>query len=421
MAWWLYSKQRNAPLRSLFWFGLIVKLLASIALGLIYAHFYNYNSDSFAYFNDAVVLSKIALKNPANYIKIVLFNEYPSQDIVQTLGLWSQPRAFFMAKLLSIFTLITPNNYWISGWYLSLFSFWGMWKLANTLANLFPATRLAAGVAFLFFPSVVFWSSGVMKESVVMGCIGGSVSYLLISQFKLENHQSAYKKVLSVAFIIFSCFILWQLKYYYLGALLPVCIAYIGATYVSARLYPASSALFSMGMLLVIFSGVLLVATQLHPNLYVDRFLIMLVENHRLIYEMSDKANVIHYNNLQPSFNSLLVNFPQALVAGLYRPFIWEASSLFQNVTGFENLLLLLFSLYALRPRNFTTISKGSPYYLLLLSTLLYIVFLAVLMAFASPNFGTLMRYKIGFLPLFIYLLLFNVFPNTLFLKKPKN
>ncbi len=43
-----------------------------------------------------------------------------------------------------------------------------------------------------------------------------------------------------------------------------------------------------------------------------------------------------------------------------------------------------------------------------LLALLLYTVLLATLLALSSPNFGTLLRYKVGFLPFLAYLLLIH-------------
>ncbi|MFN5072360.1 MAG: hypothetical protein ACK5EY_09360, partial [Cyclobacteriaceae bacterium] len=43
-----------------------------------------------------------------------------------------------------------------------------------------------------------------------------------------------------------------------------------------------------------------------------------------------------------------------------------------------------------------------------MIAVLLYTVVLALLLALSTPNFGSLARYKTGFMPFFVYLILFN-------------
>jgi hypothetical protein len=50
-------------------------------------------------------------------------------------------------------------------------------------------------------------------------------------------------------------------------------------------------------------------------------------------------------------------------------------------------------------------------YVLLITAVVLYIVLLAALLALSSPNFGALSRYKVAFVPFFVYLLLWAAQP----------
>ncbi|MDN5212302.1 hypothetical protein QQ020_09590 [Fulvivirgaceae bacterium BMA12] len=379
--------------------GLVVKVIAGIGVGLVYKYYY-LQGDTFSFYQEAVNLANIGYQRPLDYVKILLINEVP-QEFAELLSLKYQPRAFFIAKLVSIVNLFTYNNYWLSGIYFSFFSYLGMWYLANMLASKFEQTKYYAAIAFLFFPSVVFWSSGIIKESVVMAClcfiVGFSIPYLTISQ------KIPYPRIILMALFLW---ILLKLKYYYVGVLIPVMAANLIVAYLRFNFKFVQRNYYThLGSWLVVFVLILLFATTIHPNLKGSNFLDSMVATHNEIYEKSDPEDLIAYRKLDPTVSSVLANMPPAIYSGLYRPGLWDASNVFQYWVGFENLILMILTIGALF-RLFT--NKRFPHKILIFSMVTYILILASFMALSSPNFGTLVRYKIAFLPFFIYLITIN-------------
>ncbi len=408
LAFWLYRKSAGMPLRNVFWVGLILKSVAGIALGLVYTYYYTYQADTFLYFKDACTLSQLAWEKPAAYVQIFVFNAVEPEISGASFDLWQQPRAFFMAKLISLFTLFTGNNYWINALYVSLLSFYGFWRLANTLAIIFPSSRVAAAVGFLLFPSVVFWSSGLIKESITMACITGSLHLLLAYHSGINRKASVLKKPWHSVFILFSCYLVWKLKYYYLAVFVPVYLSYIATLYLYRKFFTTTKPVFQTSVFLLIFSCILVGATALHPSLHTDVLLGTIIENHDVTLAASAPEDVIYFRHLQPTFISLSTNLPLALASGLFRPFIWEGETIFQWFTGIENACILLLSFFALWPSRLLTISQKPQLYLLLVAVIVYVLLLAALLAFSAPNFGTLARYKAGFLPFLVYLIVWS-------------
>ena len=140
----------------------------------------------------------------------------------------------------------------------------------------------------------------------------------------------------------------------------------------------------------------------MHPNFSLQRIADVLVQNHNALFQVSNPDDVIHFHNLNSNITSILLNAPWAFVSGLFRPFLWEANTFLKIVVGFENLVLLVATLLAIQ-----SIPKiiSSPNRLLILSTLVYCVLLCVFLALSTPNFGTLVRLRIGFLPFFVLLI----------------
>ncbi len=145
-----------------------------------------------------------------------------------------------------------------------------------------------------------------------------------------------------------------------------------------------------------------LIASFFHPLLNINRIIDALYTNYSIILIFG----TYKFEGLTPDLLSFLKHSPQALLYGLFGPFFWQTNKLITVLSGIENfVLLILFFLFLFG--NFSK-RKLSKIDIEALSIIFYIVIVALFMAFASPNWGSLVRYKIGYLPFFLLLILNN-------------
>ncbi len=407
LAYGLYRRYGN-PLRGYFLPALALKLAAGVVLGLLYTYHYTYGGDTFLFHREASAVADWARTHPLPYLHFLRSSVLPDAATAARVSTLSQPRALVMVKLVSGLHLLTGNSYWLSGAWLSLFSFGGMWRLAHCLAVSFPTTRVAAAVGFLFFPSVVFWSAGMLKESVAAGIIGFAGAFLL-RNWRPEKLPITWGGAGRGLGLLAGLAVLWQLKFYYC-AVLVLCGAAGWLAHWAARRFAVRTI---TGQVLL-FEGLLAGlagAAFLLPGLSLEGLLAGLVGNHdaHLRAHIADQALV--YEGLQPTLGSVAIHAPKALGVGLFRPFLWEAGGPLQAWVGVENLLLLVASILALRALLRRRTQWG-PSVLLRLAVLHYIVILAVLLPLAAPNFGEISRYKVAFLPFFVYVVLAALLPG---------
>jgi hypothetical protein len=401
IVFFLYRSAQKSSLFPCFFPALGIKILCGLGVGWLYRQHYQMKGDTFLYFEDAAVLSRLLGENPSVFYRIIFENQLPPGLAMQ---LWGQPRAWLMVELLVPFTWLTHENYWLSGIYLSVFSFSGLWFLAEVLAKHFPENKAGATLAFLFLPSVVFWTSGILKETLCLGLMGGSLGFLLDKKAASLSPKILFlRNMWRGIFVLFSVAILVVLKYYYLAVLLPV-----GMAYFLVQSFRIRQPVWQLISFFIFTTLILLTATQLHPTLHADFFLQALVQNHNHTLAPAQSLHIA-YENLQANWLSLLRNLPLSLVSGLYRPFIWEAKNFLQLLAGVENTAVLLLSVWAVYQVFTRKIVVRQ--WLLVAAVLTYVCVLASLLALASPNFGTLLRYKAGFLPFLVYLLSFTVRP----------
>lgn len=152
----------------------------------------------------------------------------------------------------------------------------------------------------------------------------------------------------------------------------------------------------------MIFLAPLLLISVLHPNFYPERFLTVVVDSYYEFQAISARGDAIHYNTMEPTLYGIVKNVPLAIFSGLYRPIFLEATTVLQLLSAIENFLLLVLTGAALF--RIKKIAQGK-HRLLVFSLLIYIVILCVFLALSTPNFGTLSRYRVGFLPFFVLIL----------------
>ena len=392
--WWVWFKD-NSVIRKFYWPALLIKLLAGIALGVIYSTYYP-NSDTFHFFNSAVQVSEQAHTDFTGYLNFLI-----SHSEGYFLG---EARTMFFIKVTSVVALLSARNYWIASLYFSLISFLSSWWLTTRIAHYFKEYERAAVIAFLFFPSCVFWSSGIVKESLAMAGLFCIAAVFL--RFWVENKIS----VIGIAMVTLSIWVVWNLKYYYIGLFFPVIVTAWLVKKITT-LWKVEN--FSVEILLwfgLLLAGLLAVSLT-HPNFFLSRVLEVIVSNNASFLAASSPGDVIHYHKLDASWFSLLMNAPWALFSGLFRPMIWEVDSILQTIASVENLILLVLTIWAIPSlRNL----KNSPHRIVILSILAYSIILCVFLALSTPNFGTLIRYRVGFLSFFVLLIV-----NRPFFTKP--
>ena len=387
--------QSQAPsLQVFFWPGLVLKLLGGISLGLIYTYYYS-EGDTFGFFIDAQKVAGLIHANPGDYFSFLLFGNdaYPiALELVNV-----QVRSLFLVKILSGVSLIAFDNYWITSFYLSILSFLGSWYLFTRINLIYTKVVVSSAISFLALPSFLFWSSGVIKESLASGAIMflSGLFLLLIKNQKLKYWEWIIGLI--------SVLILWNLKYYWAALFIPAALTSLIVIRYLRILIPDNLKSLELLIWIAVFFLLVLIASTVHPNFYLSRILTVIVENHNAYAMLSGDKPFIHFTYLEPTWNSIAVNSPWALFSGIFRPFVLEASTPFQWMIAIENLMLLLLTIYNLR---YISQFWNSSERLLIFGLIIYILLLAIFLTLSTPNLGTLSRYRVGFLPFLFFLLL---------------
>ena len=308
---------------------------------------------------------------------------------------------FFLLKLVSVLNLVTLGNSLLNALYLSVFRFVGCWNLVRAMRRAFPATpRLAGVVALLAWPTVLYWTAGVTKESVLVGSLAWLTA--LTIDWLYGGRPLRAGAVVGAAVLLVVGF---KMRFFFAVLLFAGLLALV-VIRLAQRLGWLCQRWLQVGTLLLVLAGGGAVLSEVSTVFRFNKFTNQLIYNYYELLRMSRDRPHIEYDHLAPTLESILYNAPKAAASTLLRPLPWERRNPAYVAAGLENLLLLFLVgvalVAAVRGRS------GHLPFALVLALLFYCLALAVLLGLTTPNLGTLNRYRAALLPFLLLLLLQN-------------
>ena len=371
------------------------KLIAAFALVGVYGIIYDDHkkSDVFNYYCDGLALYSAVEESPADYFKMVsgicadepqLKHYYDKTDFwykAWNYGLLNDNRTIIRYN--AFLDLFTQGNLWLNLIISAFIAFCGAYFLALAMLGFCNGKRWVAVVSAFFVPSVAFWSSGMLKECLVMFSVG----LLMFSWTALCRKFG----VLKLLVVIASAYLLFIAKFYVLLAMLPGMVMFTLPSKLGAKKLLASSvAIFAVVVTLFFFSG------SIFGYDLVDT---IVKKQHDFVNMVNTEANYsgsnIEIKELEPTILGFASCLVPAYINTLFRPFVTEADSFIKLVCCAENLLFLLLFLYMCI--RFKPIDNNQ--FRFILFTLCFMLVLYALIGMTTPNLGALVRYKIPVMP----------------------
>lgn len=283
--------------------------------------------------------------------------------------------------------------------FLGLLAFFSKLAIYRVLrAELAPQYWRLVLIATMLVPSVVFWSSGLIKEAMAIIFLGPMIAggYGLF-----RGNMRAFSLVLLGVGIV-GCGIF---KGY---LLVPFALGGAAFVYVDRSRNSSRSLLSSPTRL--ILAGAAAFALLIAIGSVLPRYDFREAQD-QFEHETAQAENVSGGSNYAAisqnpgSTLSLVVNAPWAVTTSLLRPFIFEARNPLALVNGLETLFLaiLLFRVFsrtgAKRSLGLITNSR------LLSFCAIFTLILALGVGFSTSNLGTLSRYRMPLVPFFVTVL----------------
>ncbi len=408
-------KEQENPVYKYYFAGLCVKIFASIIFLLIYTEYYGYG-DTIDYLKGSYAMSGLFLSNTGHYITTILGNKAYATTIENwrtTFGyfdihttwpphfMWKDSNCRTVINLTSILNLAGLRALMPTTILLAALSYLGVWKLFLFFTNFYPQLAKRLAIAVLFMPSIAFWGSGVMKDTYTFAASAWLVYNILMIFVKKR------KLALNIILAIINAYIIIKIKPYIFVALLPGIIIWIFFNPIARIKNKVLAMTLVPGIIIFSVAIIILVFTSLSGQLGKYNSIDSTIEKAKITQEDLTRteqygSNSYNVGKIDGTFTGMLKVAPAAIIAGMYRPFLWEARNPVMLISGLENFFLLIITIYLLIRLKFFRFFQFVFSDPILIFSFLYVIIFMFSVGLASANFGALVRYKIPALPFLV-------------------
>lgn len=378
--------------------------MGAIAVGLVYQFYYS-GGDTFTYFtHGSSIIWEAFLHDPWKAVQLIFTdNAYHNATYRYAARIWtySDPASYFVVRVAGVFGILTANSYAATACLFAFFSFLGMWLLYQELCQHYEGLETPFAIALFFVPSVFFWGSGILKDTLTLGALAYG-AYAFMKMYK--------RKKLSVGLIILlllSFGIIYQVKIYILLCFVPALIIWVFADNVQ-RIHSVvakvmiTPVVLGIAVLLSFFAMKKIGEDNARYNL--EKLSDTAEATAKWIYYVSTIEGGSGYTlgDFDYSTTGIIKKLPKAIWVSLYRPYLWEAHNILMLVSALESLGMLLLTLYVMAYSGFFRFWRIGFSHPFVLACLFFSISFAAAIGITTYNFGSLARYKIPMIPFFL-------------------
>ncbi|MEQ8473932.1 MAG: hypothetical protein RIC35_22240 [Marinoscillum sp.] len=396
----------NSRTRKYFIPALVARFFGAIMLGVIYQFYYG-GGDTFNYFNQSKWIYTAFLEQPMTGIALLLDHggQHAGETFQYSQHIWfyRDPHSYMIVKIAGFFNLFTFSTYSSTALLFSMASFGGLWGMFSVLTRKYPEHLFGLSIAILFVPSVVFWGSGILKDTITIGALG-LLTYSLINIIEFREKNPVNWIIAVVAMLV-----IYSIKIYIIICFVPLVFVWLYLKGIKASKNMAVKVLIAP-ILFVIFAG----AGYFALNQISSESTKYSLDN--IAEQAAINAYDIRYGwgartggdggydlgQLDGSWASMIRLMPQAINVSLFRPYLWEVKNPVMLLAALESILTIFFTVKVfLLNRRFAQL-MGDPF---LVFCFAFSLIFAFAVGVSTFNFGTLMRYKIPLMPFYFTVL----------------
>ena len=369
-------------------------------LFLIYSKYYTVrqDADTFKYFDDSKYMYNAFWTNPLDYLQMLFGvecnTEYFNTHYFDHMSNWvrSYDNGLFndnrlVIRINAFMRIFSFGNYHVHSILLSYFAFLGSFSLAQVFYRVSKA-KIASYFAVFLVPSVVFWSSGILKEAILLFALG-LFTYHIYELFGRNKRLRTY-----VILFLMSC-ILIVMKLYVFMAFIPAVMAWILVSKWKRGLWVYLGAYLT-------FFGLATFIGELNPRY---DFVNLIVDKQKQFIGLSEFYQVnsgFAMDTLSYDMWSVIKASPEGLFNVLTKPWPTEVNNLLFVPAFIENALVVALLLFACIYRK--SLNKKEWDFAIFCLSFCFILFIVI--GLTTPITGALVRYKIPAIP-FLFMAVF--------------
>ena len=374
-------------------FAFFLRIVMGFGLFLIYSYHYpsRQDADTFKYFDDSQYMYDAFWTNPGDYFKMLFGincnTEYFNTEYFNNMSNWvrSYDNGLFNDNRLMIRTnaflrIFSFGNYHVHSIILAFLAFMGSFSLSKLFFKV-SRSKVLTFIAVFLVPSLVFWSSGILKEAVLLAALG----FFAYHFYKLFDSSRTWKNY--VMLFLMSC-VLIVLKLYVFMAFFPAIIIWLVVSKWRRSLWVYL-------LMYILFIAIATLIGEINPRY---DFVNLIVDKQKQFIRLADFYPVNSRFDLEVltyEFWSLLLSSPEAIFNVFTKPWPNELNSILYIPSFIENAVILLLLVTTFVYRKALKVKEWD----FVIFCLSFCIILYTVIGLTTPITGAIVRYKIPAIP----------------------
>lgn len=403
----------NNPLRTYLIPALSLKVFGALAAGLVYQFYYG-GGDTMDFYTSGSFVAGLCFEDFGDFVGMLSTSPVltdPSLIKYDFLDFLTDSQTWTVVRFIAVVDFFAFDSYPVISIYFSIFSLFASWKFFSFICELYPQPELTKKFAYCIFyiPSVVFWGSGVFKDTLTMSGLYLFTIYVYYVVIDRKIRPSNFIWMAAGLYLMVS------IRMFYLIILVPCLMLWFFAEYRDKIIKSRFVKTVSFPLLMIISMVFITYGLQKVMGGEDSAFSTKALEGKAAGFQSwhtSLGGSAYDLGVTDFSTSSLLRAIPLGINVAFFRPYLWETHSFFQLIAALQSLYFLYYTLRTVFRCGFSIffLLATDPLMLFSLSFSLLYGFVA---GFTSYNFGALDRYKIPALPFFmITLVLLNYYKD---------
>ncbi|GAB2863404.1 hypothetical protein [Hymenobacter ruber] len=403
IAYGLRGSVTNVYTKKYFIPALTVKVVGAIALGILYHTLYG--GDTNNYYKQASVVYHAFGDSFAAGLELVTSSGDITPAIAKYTGqlYWfgHGSNEYFVIRVAAVLALLSFDTYTVIAVLFAAITFSGMWMMYMTFAKIRPQVYKELAISVFFLPSVFFWGSGLLKDSLCLGALG----WLFYCFYRGAIERKNILRCLLVGLLMGA--VILSMKTYILLAFMPPALLWVfnenTRNIKSAAVRWVAKPLFlGVGAVVAVFAMSQLAAADERFNLDKIGEQSKVTADYLQRVSKTEQGSGYNIGAQDGTLGGMAKLAPQAIIVALFRPFLWEARNPTMLLSALEATYFLLLTIRIFwRVGFFKTIGAIGSVPVLTLCFVFSLIF-AISVGISSGNFGTLVRYKIPLMPFYL-------------------
>lgn len=311
--------------------GFTLKVFSAILFGYFFKFGILNGGDTFMYFDDGNIIYNTLKSEPFTYFKLAIgtndFTPVPQYLLPYTdaMNFWFDNSNYFLVRINAIIRPFSFGVYNVHAIIFAFLSFIGTYNLYLFFESKVVSKKILQFILF-GIPSIVFWTSGVHKEAIVVFALGTIL-------YNLDEIIKSTYTARNIFFAVLGLLVLGYVRIYLLAFLLPLIAAMILYNRFETKETSLKVFLFSIGS----FVAILFLIDVYTPKLsFIHELLI------RRTYFINSQGNMSFPVEAVPhNYQGAIMLLWEAITNPFIRPLPKDCNIFLAYLASFETCILL--------------------------------------------------------------------------------